>query len=63
MVDDDPPAAAAGRDPSAAPDAGRRPKPDDEIDLSQLTDAVGAPDTSVDRVRELFPGAELVDED
>ncbi len=61
VVDDDPPAAAptgpSGADEPAAPES------DDEIDLSQLTDAVGVPDTSVDRVRELFPGAELVEED
>jgi DNA polymerase III subunit gamma/tau len=61
VVDDDPPASApvgpVGADEPVAPE------PDDEIDLSQLTDAVGTPDTSVDRVRELFPGAELVEED
>jgi DNA polymerase-3 subunit gamma/tau len=36
--------------------------PDDDIDLSDLSDADDAPMTSVDRVRELFPGAELVEE-
>ena len=34
---------------------------DQEIDLGELTDAPEAGATSVDRVRELFPGAELVD--
>jgi hypothetical protein len=63
-VDDDspPPAApsggpAASADPSAPP-----PVPEDhEIDPSELVDATDVAATSVDRVKELFPGAELVD--
>ena len=38
------------------------PEPDEDVDLTQLRDATDVATTSVDRVRELFPGAELVDE-
>jgi hypothetical protein len=34
---------------------------DDEVDPSELVDATDVAATSVDRVKELFPGAELVD--
>jgi DNA polymerase III subunit gamma/tau len=62
----DPPAVGT---PSAG-DSGRPPRArsepataaDDDIDLSELTDATGVASSSVERVRELFPGAELVDE-
>jgi DNA polymerase III subunit gamma/tau len=40
----------------------RSPEPDEDVDLTQLTDATDVASSSVDRVRELFPGAELVDE-
>ncbi len=49
--------AAAPRPADPPPD-----RPDHDIDLSELTDATGTASSSVDRVRELFPGAELVDE-
>ena len=40
----------------------RQPEGDEDVDLTQLTDADDVATSSVDRVRELFPGAELVDE-
>jgi hypothetical protein len=52
----DPSRPANADPPPAAPD------PSDDIDLSELTDATDVAQNSVDRVRELFPGAELVDE-
>jgi len=57
-VDGDSPAPVAPVSPGSSP---RPPAPDDdEVDPTELTDAdVGT--SSVDRVRELFPGAELVD--
>ncbi len=58
-VDDD---VAAPAVPSSGPAAAPSPEPDDEVDLTQLTDADDAVTSSVDRVRQLFPGAELVDE-
>ncbi len=73
-VDDDPPAPDGGpaggtAASAAAPDRGTtggsrspQPEPDDDVDLTQLTDANDVATSSVDRVRELFPGAELVDE-
>ncbi len=63
-VDDDSPAAAEqGGGPGAdATASGPPPVPDDdEIDPSELVDATDVAATSVDRVKELFPGAELVD--
>ena len=58
VVDPDggPTAPAPTGAPAAAPVAEEH-----EIDLAELTDAPEAGATSVDRVRELFPGAELVD--
>jgi len=56
----DPDAGAAAPAPTGVP----TPTPvaeEHEIDLAELTDAPEAGATSVDRVRELFPGAELVD--
>ena len=54
-----------GPTPAAPPaTATAAPEPvaeEGEIDLAELTDAPEAGATSVDRVRELFPGAELVD--
>jgi DNA polymerase III subunit gamma/tau len=38
------------------------PPDDEDVDLTQLTDADDVATSSVERVRELFPGAELVDE-
>jgi DNA polymerase-3 subunit gamma/tau len=58
-VDADP-----GPAPSPMPGGGPAPEPvaeEHEIDLAELTDATDVGATSVDRVRELFPGAELVD--
>jgi DNA polymerase-3 subunit gamma/tau len=58
-VDDDSP-------PAAGPAPGAPPAPipvaeHDEIDPAELVDATDVGTSSVDRVRELFPGAELVD--
>ena len=51
----------ADRAPTAVT-SGPPPVPDDdEIDPSELVDATDVAATSVDRVKELFPGAELVD--
>ncbi len=70
-VDDDPakvedrPGAAAASPadrPGAGPTTSPTPEPDEDVDLSQLTDANDVATSSVDRVRELFPGAELVDD-
>jgi DNA polymerase-3 subunit gamma/tau len=59
-VDDDAP-----REAPTAPNPGAGPAPtlpeDHEIDPSELVDATDVAATSVDRVKELFPGAELVD--
>jgi DNA polymerase-3 subunit gamma/tau len=58
-VDDDSPLPSA-----PAPGAPPAPAPvdeHDEIDLAELVDATDVGSSSVDRVRELFPGAELVD--
>ena len=66
-VDDESPAPAAngGSSPGAAGSdnpQGPPPVPEDhEIDPSELVDATDVAATSVDRVKELFPGAELVD--
>jgi DNA polymerase III subunit gamma/tau len=54
VVDDEP--VAATDLPASEPAA------DDDVDLTQLTDAPEAASSSVERVQELFPGAELVDE-
>jgi hypothetical protein len=35
---------------------------DDVVDLTELTDATDAPTTSVDVVNQVFPGAEVVDD-
>ena len=72
-VDDDPSAVEGGLTASTASPADRavagsassrspEPEPDEDVDLTQLTDANDVATSSVDRVRELFPGAELVDE-
>jgi DNA polymerase III subunit gamma/tau len=64
-VDDDSRPAAessGGSGLDAATTSGPPPVPDDdEIDPSELVDATDVAATSVDRVKELFPGAELVD--
>ena len=60
-----PPDAAGAAGPSGPPGGGpdaRQPEGDEDVDLTQLTDADDVATSSVDRVRELFPGAELVDE-
>ena len=56
----DPDGGAAVPAPSSGPEAAPVAE-EHEIDLAELTDAPEAGTTSVDRVRELFPGAELVD--
>ncbi len=64
-VDDDPPAGGDAQRLGAttAPRVpAPEPEPDEDVDLTQLTDADDVATSSVDRVRELFPGAELVDE-
>ena len=62
VVDDGapPPPGSTPVAPPTEPDA-----PDDvaDIDLSELTDASDAAVSTVDRVAEVFPGAELVEED
>jgi DNA polymerase III subunit gamma/tau len=60
-----PPDAAGAVGPAGPPGGGsgpRQPEGDEDVDLTQLTDADDVATSSVDRVRELFPGAELVDE-
>ncbi|MGZ4708430.1 MAG: DNA polymerase III subunit gamma/tau [Acidimicrobiales bacterium] len=61
--DDSPPSTAPAGGPSSGADLSAPPPvPDDEaIDPSELVDATDVASTSVDRVKELFPGAELVD--
>ncbi len=75
-VDDDPPrpeespAGGAAGGAAGSPDRGAvggtarssQAEADEDVDLTQLTDANDVATSSVDRVRELFPGAELVDE-
>jgi DNA polymerase III subunit gamma/tau len=64
-VDEDlPPADRGSSSGSGAVGSSSSPSPeaDEDVDLTQLTDAHDVATTSVDRVRELFPGAELVDE-
>ena len=58
-VDDDSPP-ATGLIPGAPP-APAAVAEHDEIDPAELVDATDIGTSSVDRVRELFPGAELVD--
>jgi DNA polymerase-3 subunit gamma/tau len=64
VVDDE---AVAPSDDHAEPPRARptepapAPEPDDDVDLTQLTDAVDVASTTVDRDRERFPGAELIE--
>jgi DNA polymerase-3 subunit gamma/tau len=59
------PQAAPPEAPSAAPEpAPHVPQPDEEIDLSDLTDAPPeSVKTPIDRLAEAFPGSELVSDD
>ena len=53
-------------DPSAPPMASRRAKKDqpviieEEVDISELTDATGVKSANIDRIAAVFPGAELL---
>ena len=47
----------------AAPSTAARSVPDEVIDVSELIDAPAAPTTSIDRLTQAFPGAELLNDE
>jgi DNA polymerase-3 subunit gamma/tau len=65
VVDDAPPEprGSSRPEPNPAEDEAELAEQIDSIDLDDLTDAPDADRTGIDRITELFPGAELVEED